>query len=227
MGIDILVPVLGRPRNVTPLLESLEVTKEPHEVFFICSPGDLEQIASCQASGRETWIVDWHPGAADFAKKINWMFERTEAQWVFQAADDVRFYPGWDETALRVAKSRAKSVIGTNDLHNEAVKRGLQATHVLFRRDYIERHGGTQDNTGRVFCELYDHQYVDLEFCETAKRRGEWAFAKQSIVEHLHPHWGLAEDDETYRKAVRRSGPDRRLYQKRMGHTRASRYPRR
>ena len=215
--IDILVPVLGRPHNVQPLLESLSTTHEAYRVFFICSPDDTAQIEACLDSGQETLTVHWHPGKADYAKKINWGFEQTDSEWVFQGADDIRFKDNWDTAALRTAALRGKRVIGTNDLHNPLVKRGGTSTHTLFRRSYIEEYGGTHDNTGRVLHEGYDHQYVDNEFCETARRRDEWAFCKQSIVEHLHPHWGLVEEDETYRKADRARGQDFRRYHQRMG----------
>jgi len=217
MGIDILIPVLGRPRNVTPLLESLKVTQTPYQVFFICSPGDDAQIEACMATGLATWVVNWHPGAGDFAKKINWGFNMTHSEWVFQGADDIRFHGGWDTRALQVARHKDRMVIGTNDLHNPLVKRGGTSTHTLFRRSYIEEQGGSLDGPGIVFHEGYDHQFVDMEFCEVAKRRGVWAFSKQSIVEHFHPHWGNAEQDDTYTKADRARSHDMRLYRRRMG----------
>jgi hypothetical protein len=219
LGIDILVPALGRPQNIPPLMESLEVTSEPYRVIFICSPGDDEQIDAC-FKAAETRIAPWPAGRADFAKKINWAYGFTTAEWIFQAATDVKFHLGWDVAALSVAERTGKQVIGTNDLHNPQVKRGMQSTHTLFARSYIEEWGGTFDSTGKVFSTRYDHQYVDLEFCQTARQRDCWAFAKQSIVEHLHPHWGLAEHDETYEKATRQSLADRRLFQQRMGRPR-------
>src|SRR4029077_9144365 len=57
--IDVLCPVLGRPWNVQPLVESLKVTQTPHRLYFICSPGDSAQIAACEQTDAETWIVDW------------------------------------------------------------------------------------------------------------------------------------------------------------------------
>lgn len=214
--IDILVPVLGRPQNVRPLLDSLKVTKASYRVFFICSPIDAEQIASCQASGAITLICEWAPEAADFARKINWAFPQTDADFVFQAADDLRFHPNWDVHALRVAGHREAGVIGTNDLGNPLVKRGGHSTHSLIRRAYIETFGGTYDDSGLVFCEKYDHQYVDNEFVQTAIRRGQWAFAKRSIVEHLHPNWRKSAFDATYEKALRATSADARLYAQRM-----------
>jgi hypothetical protein len=226
--IDILVPVLGRPHNAQPLVDSAAATAEPYRVVFVCSPNDSEQIAACQATGAETMIVDWNPGKGDCARKLNYAFLHTDSEWVFQGADDIRFSPMWDHQALMLARKRDKQVIGTNDLHNPAVKRRLQSTHTLFARSYIDRQGGTIDSTGVVFCELYDHQFIDTEFVETARRRHVWAFSRHSVVEHLHPHWGLAQMDDTYVKAYRATDQDYRLYMSRMGHaarnTRAERY---
>ena len=217
MGIDILVPVLARPHNAQPLVDSATITESEHRVIFICSPKDREQIKACEATGADTLIVDWHPGVGDFAKKINYGFEHSDSEWVFQGADDIRFQPGWDHQALMLARKQRRRVIGTNDLHNPSVKRQLSSTHTLFARSYIEKYGGTEDDTGTVFCELYDHQFVDTEFVEVARRRREWAFARHSVVEHLHPHWGFGEMDDTYRKALRATGADYRLFRDRMG----------
>lgn len=214
--IDILVPVLGRPQNVQPLLESIKITSTPHRVFFICSQGDSKQIRACQRSDAETLIAPWDPDRADFALKINWAFPQTDAPFVFQAADDLRFHHQWDVYALRVAEHRGAGVVGTNDLGNPLVKRGGHSTHTLIRRSYIDTYGGTYDDTGLVFCELYDHQYCDNEFVQTAIRRGQWAFAKRSLVEHLHPHWRKAEMDSTYEKATRETKSDGQLYLRRM-----------
>lgn len=213
--IDILVPVLGRPQNVKPLLESIAITECEHRVFFICSPSDKEQIKACRRSKAQTLVCEWEPGPGDFAKKINWAFPQTDAPWVFQAADDLNFHWGWDIFALRIAKQRSAGVIGTNDLGNPLVRRGGHSTHTLIRRSYIDEYGGTYDDTGLVFCELYDHQYCDNEFVQTAIRRGQWAFAKRSIVEHLHPHWGKSPSDATYEKATRATIADGQLYVRR------------
>jgi hypothetical protein len=216
MGIDILVPVLNRPQNAVKVARSLEVTKEPYRLLFICSPGDFKQIAACNAIA-ETLIVDWKPGKGDFARKINEGFRRTEQEWIFQGADDVIFGQDWDLHALKQAERKHKRVIGTNDLHNPSVKRGKHSTHTLFARSYIEERPATVDESDPVFWEGYDHQYTDLEFVEVAKRRGEWAFSRQSFVEHFHPHWGNAERDQTYSKAFRAHGADRQRYVQRMG----------
>ena len=101
-------------------------------------------------------------------------------------------------------------------MHNPGCRRGVHSTHLLIRRDYLEQHSGTFDGSGQVFSEAYDHQYVDNELILVARRRGEWGFASRAHVEHFHPHWGNAEWDRTYKKAIRDSNGDRRLFQRRM-----------
>ena len=64
--------------------------------------------------------------------------------------------------------------------------------------------------------EGYRHNFCDTEMVETAKARGAWRFAADSIVEHVHPNWHTEiETDETYR--LGRSGfiRDQTLYHRR------------
>lgn len=200
-----------------PLLRSLkEATQFPYKVFFICSKGDAAEIKACRETSATTFVVPWEPGHGDFAKKINWLFPQTDAPWIFQAADDLKFHHGWDVQAMRVGDRRKAGVIGTNDMGNPLVRRGGHSTHTFISRHYIAEYGGTFDDTGLVFCELYDHQYCDNEFVQTAIRRGQWAFSKRSMVEHLHPHWRKSAMDETYEKATRSTLHDQKLYMRRM-----------
>jgi hypothetical protein len=215
--IAILVPVLGRPHNVAPFMESVAATKEEHTVYFICSPDDKDQIKECRASAAEVFVMSFKPLGGDFARKINIGFDWTQEPWIFQAADDIRFSSGWDRHALLTAARYKVGVIGTNDLGNPLVKKGRSSTHTLFSRDYIEEYGsGTVDDSGRVFSEKYDHQYVDSEFIQTARMRKQWAFSRNSVVEHLHPHWGKAKMDETYEKAIRATKRDQDLFLRRL-----------
>lgn len=215
--IAVLCPVLGRPQNVEPFLESLQQTRSDYCVYFICSPTDRLQIRACRSSEAEVIVVPWKPGKADFAKKINLGFRSTEEEWIFQAADDIRFSPKWDVYALAIGQRKRARVIGTNDLGNPNVKKGRHSTHTLFHRSYIEDYGsGTVDNSGIIFSELYDHQWVDNEFIHTATHRKEFAFSPSSVVEHFHPHWGKAEMDTTYEKATRASKSDMLLFKSRL-----------
>lgn len=196
------------------MVESVRATSEAR-IWFVCSPKDRDAIVECNQTGEPVLVASWQPGKGDFAAKINMGFRQTQEEFVFCGATDLKFWPQWEQQALTVAERSNAGVIGTQDKGNALVKRGVHSTHPLVRRSYIDEYG-TWDGTGEVYCELYDHQYVDLELVETAKMRGQWAFAKRSVVEHLHPVWGKGVQDETYTKAFRSVTSDRALYQRRM-----------
>ena len=225
--IDILVPVLGRGHQIEPLLANIAgVTDVDWRVTFICSPDD-PAAEICLGTEQTTIVVPWQPARADFAKKINLAYDLIEdADWFFQGATDLVFHGGWASQALRTANAGRIGVVGTNDLGNPAVKRGNHATHILFSRDYIERFdGGVYDNTGRVFSEQYDHQFVDTEFVQTAILRGQFKPCLRSVVEHMHPHWGKGEMDETYVKSERSFRDDSAIYNNRMREARRAMQP--
>ena len=215
--IDILIPVLGRPHRAAPLVENIrDSTEVEHRITFICSPGDDEQIAACQATDA-SWVVFGNGGSGDYARKINhatMILGAWQGDWVFNGADDLTFEPGWDTNALKMADSGPGfDVVGTNDLANASVKRGQFGTHCLIRRRYITERGGTADQQpGTVLHEGYDHNFVDRELCHTAQHRGVFVFAKHSRVKHSHYLWGTADKDNTYRKAMRHYQDDHRLF---------------
>ena len=218
--IRVLIPMLGRAHLVAPLVENLRSTAEA-PILFLCSPDDHDVIVECNRSKEDVIVVDWAPGRADYAKKINLGYRETAEPWIFTGASDLVFHPRWHNLALMVAGRVGAGVIGTQDKGNPYVLRGLQSTHSLVSRDYITQFGGaTFDRTGVVYSETYDHQYIDIELVETAKLRKQWAFSKRSVVEHRHPAWDGAPVDETYKKAWRESVQDHQLYQRRMARCR-------
>lgn len=215
-----LVPVLARPLRALAVARSLRSTCDARLIFLV-SPGDDDEYAACEEAEEEVEdvqlvVVPWNPGRADFAAKTNHGYRLTDEDWIFCGADDLEFHMGWLEEAIRVGERHNAGVVGTQDTANPSVKRGIHSTHPLVRRSYIEEHGGTFDGTGEIYSHAYDHQFVDNDLCEVAKARGQWAFAKRSVVKHLHPHWGTALSDATYEKAVRATSEDRSLFVQRM-----------
>ena len=212
--IDILIPVLGRPRNAQPVVDSIwSVTAVPRTIIFLCSRGDDEQINACKRTGAIVKLVDG--GDSEYARKMNLgvHLDFTKHEWAFLGADDLRFHPRWDTAALAIAEETSKRVIGTNDLGNATVMKGLHSTHSLVHKSYAL--DGTIDEPGKLFHEGYHHNYCDTEFCETAMSRGEFAFARDSHVEHLHPFWGKGADDGIYEKGRKHYHSDGRLYARR------------
>lgn len=213
--IAILVPVLGRPANAAPLVESIRSTSaEKHSIVFLCSPGDDEEQAACHATDARVVVVDWEAGPGDFAKKINLGVRKTRSEFVLIGADDLRFHPGWDTALITNADDTEAAVIGSNDLGNpEVVRKQKFSTHPLVRRSYIKEQGGTADQIpGLLVHEGYDHNYVDRELWDVADSRGLTSFALDAKIEHLHPHWGKSQMDDTYSKGLSKFFDDQRLY---------------
>lgn len=220
--IAVLVPVLGRPQNAAPLARSLAAsTVTPHVLLWLVSPGDTEQHAACKQAGGLMMVMEWEPGPGDFAKKINQGYRVVEEPFLFQAADDVTFLPGWDVEALRVIEQTETGVCGTNDLANPVVRAGKHATHSLIRRAYIDECGGSLDGPGTVFHEGYSHQYVDNELIGVAKARDCFSFAHESHVLHRHPTWNSAQMDDTYERGRVGFNHDRKLFAERQKRWRA------
>lgn len=214
-SIAIIVPVLGRPQQAAPLIASIRTsTTVPYRVLFICSPGD--DAARDYGRAGDMLVVEWEPGEADFAKKTNRGLAETTEEFVFCGATDLTFTPGWDTAALEVAEQTGACVIGTQDGANPNVIKGKHSTHSLVRRSYAEERGCTVDGTGAIYCELYSHQAVDAELCETAMHRGVWAFAHESRVLHHHPMYDRkVKRDATYNKALEHGQEDIRLFMQR------------
>jgi glycosyltransferase involved in cell wall biosynthesis len=218
--ISVLIPVLGRPQNAQAVCDSIhEATSFDHEIIFVVSRSDEEELEAVCATGEDHLIVSWPPGPGDFARKTNVGFAEAAMEWVFLGADDLRFHPGWDEEALSLADETGAKVIGTQDLCNPLVKRGRHSTHSLVHAAYIAEFGGTFDEQpGVVYAECYDHQSVDNELLVVAQDRGVWAFADDAIVEHMHPLARKANTDATYRKGMALGREDNRLFmQRRIG----------
>ncbi len=194
----VIVPVLRRPHRVEPLLASLAAaTPEPHRVIFAATSGDEDEISAIRSAGAD-WIEVQYEQRGDYARKVNRVYAVTDEPFLFTGADDLDFHPGWCAAALAAMADSTIGVVGTQDLApTKRARAGEHSTHFLIRRTYVDRFG-TIDHPGRVFHEGYPHEYVDDELVGTAKHRGAWAFAHDSIVEHLHPSWGKAPSDPLY-----------------------------
>jgi glycosyltransferase involved in cell wall biosynthesis len=200
VSISVLVPVLGRPANAAPLVESLDASSEAqHELIFICTPGDEEQIAACQETWANILVVTWQP-ERDYGRKMNAGYRHARHDWILLGADDVSFDPGWDTELLRVAEESGKRVIGSNDMANRLVMRGAFSTHPLVARSYVEEHGGGLEGPGLIVSDAYEHNFPDRELACLAMKRGEWAFAKNAVVRHNHPAFGGGKQDATYNR---------------------------
>ena len=212
--IDILVPVLGRPQNVVPLVESIvSTTSVDYSLIFICTAGDRQQIEACKQTGAR--IITVRGGRSEYPRKMNRAFSKTDREFVLLAADDLEFEQGWDVRTLALADEMGVGVIGTNDCANPQVLRGEFSTHPLVRRRYVTEQGASFDGPGVLIHEGYDHNYCDREVCHLAQSRGQWAFAVEARICHRHPCWGTAKPDDVYLKGRRAFRRDYQLFMRR------------
>jgi hypothetical protein len=212
----IIVPVMRRPQNAATFMSSLKASgAELADVKAICDDADQETIDAWKAAGAEvihgTWGDD-RPGT--FAEKVNAGYDLTTQPWLFLTGDDVRFKPGWLDHAQHAARD-GYDVIGTNDLHNPRVTSGEHATHLLIRRSYVDEQGASWDGPKVVAHEGYRHWYVDDEIVTAAKQRGVWTMAPFAHVEHMHPLWRLAPNDDVYELGQSHAEHDKALFQER------------
>ncbi len=211
--VAVIVPMLGRPHTIGPLVDSIISTTPSARIVFGCSPADMVVIDRLDQLGLEHFTVPG-PNRGDYARKINTGFRLTSEPLIFTGACDLRFHAGWFDAAI-AELAPGIGVVGTNDLGSRRVMAGLHATHSLVARDYVERFG-TIDQPGLVMHEGYLHEFVDDELVQTAMSRNAWAFAADSHVEHLHPAWGKADSDDLYDQTPFRMRMGRKLYRQRQ-----------
>lgn len=238
-AVAVLVPVLERPDNVAPLVESFNRANRclncegsgdvyGHEcsvcdgggtegavLYFVVDPDALdgEELAEIRRCGAKYLVSD---RGSTFAQKINSGFEQTLEPWVFLCGDDVRFHEGWLEAARKL--SDRFDVIGTNDhpegKGNPRVASGQHADHFFVRRSYVDTYGG---NLGPgVLSEVYRHFFCDVETIELAKARKVWTPCLDSLVEHMHPDLGKSEVDDVYLKGWSEKAHDSQEWAKRQ-----------
>jgi len=212
--VDVIVPVLHRPQNVKPFMESLRASTGLARAWFVCEEGDDVQADEVRSYGGN---VLFHSGS--FAKKANFAFDQlsalSEAQWVFLAGDDVKFRPGWLDHCFEVARRYKAKVVGTNDLANPRVMRGEHATHMLVERAYVMENGASWDGPGVLCHEGYHHWFVDDELVTVAKQNSVFQVALGSEVEHVHPMVGKAPNDAVYDLGAEKSKSDEALFKSR------------
>jgi hypothetical protein len=169
-------------------------------------------LASIEANTMLPHVVTVLREGNSYAEAVNGA--ELTGDWIFLAADDVRFHPGWDTEAMDCHNITGMMVIGTNDLHHPEVVAGRGSTHWFVKKEYLDTYGGTMDRSYPVLFN-YKHNYVDAEFIETAKAHKQFISCSKSVVEHMHPAWGLGEMDEAYQKNIDTSAEDALTFESR------------
>jgi len=209
--VAVIVPVLRRPQNAAPFMQSLRASTGLARVYAVADEDDPDTIQAWRDAGAEV-IVD---NVRTFPRKVNLGYHKTSEPWIFVCGDDVKFWPGWLDHAQHAADMLEADVVGTNDLGSERSLRGEHSGHILIRRSYIDQVGASWDGPGIVCHEGYMHK-ADEEIAAAAKARGKWQMALGSRVEHRHPMWGKGDDDEVYRLGEASTERDLALFRERL-----------
>lgn len=197
----VLVPVLARPQRALRAVNNIRAASVTQpRILFICSEGDDDEIRACKATDADVTVVPKEE-RGDWAKKLEHGRAMTTEDYMVLGADDLCFNDFWDRNALTAFERMDIGVLGTQDKGNSLVKRGLHSTHPIVCRGYADMHG-TIDRPDLMIADCYGHQFCDNELCQTAMARGCWHFARDVVIEHLHPNWHKGVDDATYRHGL-------------------------
>jgi len=204
----VIVPMLGRAHLMDRLRISLAASTDRARILWVVTAGDFNVLDELHG---EDHVITPPRTRGDYAHKINTGVNVSDEPLIFTGAIDLHFLPGWLEAAEALLDEQVR-VVGTNDLTNERTAHE-HSTHTLVARDYVGR--GLIDGRPGLLCEDYIHEWCDDELVGTAVKRGAYAHADDSIVEHLHPMAEKAEWDETYLRMRTRMRADRALFNRR------------
>lgn len=200
----IFIPSLNRPHKIEPLLQNIkEVTPEPHEVYFMVS--DKESVNILKRKGVNFWQ---DKKDTRYVTRMNFMYRNTTEPYMFMGSDDIWFYPDWLTNALRKMHEGYSVVVGDDMLNSNG-------TMALISRRYVDEQSCCIDTPRVLFYPDYHHDFADTEQFETAQKRGVFARAMDSIVEHQHWANDKSPKDATYELSSKYSVEDYGLFQSR------------
>ena len=213
--IAVVVPVMRRPRNVTPLVESLKASTDRARLVFVADIDDTAELHAIRKHDVDV-VLNVDRNRRTFPIKSNLGYRCTDEPWVMLCGDDVHFHPRWVENSIDLYPDAG--LISTNDMANRRVISGQHAVHPIFRRGWVEQHGASWDGPDTLCHEGYHHTYVDDEWSTVAKDAGQFVYAEHSVVEHLHHLWGKAEHDATYKAGQMNNAHDSQLFRRRRSY---------
>lgn len=201
--IAVIVPVIERPEAAKPFMDSWRAATEGHSsVYAITHAGDTETIAAWRAEKPRRVLRAAGPR---FADKVDAGYRWTREPWLLIVGDDVTFHEGWESAALRAGKQGA--VVSTNDCHRTDLDQ--LAIHPMFSRSYLDLVGATVDGPKTITSKEYFHQYIDQEWSNLARARGELVYAPRARIAHNHPIFVGGEGDPIYVMAQEHAERDR------------------
>jgi glycosyltransferase involved in cell wall biosynthesis len=209
----ICLPTRNRPHRLEALMANLlQTTPEPFTFYAAVTDEESQEILQRVMPSS---LVMLTPARWTAIQRAQFLYDHTRGEdYVFLAADDYLFHPGWLPPALAMM-AQVDGVVTINDLFDgEQVGAGP-----MFSRNYISTCSGVFDEPNVLQHRGYHHGYADIETIQTAIERGRFAWCRDGIVEHLRYNSGkpgACEYDETYRDLEEHYSTDLELFQIRM-----------
>lgn len=208
----VIMPSRGRAEQLVRCLRRLFETTGNHDVsaVVLLDTDDTPSIEAVKALNDPrvvlhidggTPIEKWNTGAV--------IASRLGVQALALGADDLWWGDGWFEAAMRglTHLPDRSGLVGFNEM--TGARRDF-STHYLMTLDYLI------DYNGGVFaCPKYLSYFIDPEACARAVRAGRYYYAEDCEVEHRHPFWHKANQDDTYQRSAPNYEHDQAIYEER------------
>ena len=172
--VGIFIPAMRAARLGALVANIHEATPQPHHIYVMSN-----RVSCLRAVRGLDGVTAWRDRLRPWGHRLNALYRRTSERYFFCGADDVRFWSGWLSQAMRVMES-VDGVVVPSDRLNQA------GTLALVSRHYIDTESGCVDRPRTVIYPGYRHNFSESELFWTARKRHRFAYATESVVEHLH-----------------------------------------
>ena len=188
--ISICLPTRGRPLQLSTMIKTAtELATDAKGIEFLIYVDE-----------DDLTMVDFsHPNATilrgerlTISKMTNLLASISQGNLIMYAADDIIFRTkNWDSIVLQHYNNSAHKIclIHGDDLGQDSNK---IATHGFVSRDLYNL-------LGYLLPTYFRADFCDTWMTEICVKSGTRSFVPNLIIEHIHPAWGKADIDETYR----------------------------
>jgi glycosyltransferase involved in cell wall biosynthesis len=208
--IDIIVPTFKRIQNIQKCFDNISQFKECSPLFVV-HESDEESLNEVKRLCARYTIDKQLPSGVNASNAGYWA---VKTNWFVLSQDDIIFHPNWLDNVKKHITKGIK-VIGLNDGYQGHTDT-QHSVAWLINRHYVQRNSLSIGHKNVLFNPDYKKNYADNELNDIAKFRGVWAYAYDSIAEHIHPGFGKSAMDNTYQMNENFLSEDRELYNSRI-----------
>lgn len=204
--IDIIVPTYKRIQNIEKCFNNILETPDCRPLFVV-HESDTDSLNEVKRLKASYTIDKQSPSGVNASNAGYWAIK---TNWFVLSQDDIFFHKGWLDNAKKHITKGIK-VVGLYD----GYPYHLQSQHSvawLINRQFVQRNSLSIGHKDVLFNPDYKKNYADNELNDIAKFRKVWAFASDSLAEHLHPGFNKSQMDSTYQMNENFLSEDRELY---------------